>query len=302
MTRVVIAGSSGLIGSALRRSLEADNHEVIRLVRRQPREQGERLWDPAAAPQPRLVDGADVVVNLAGATLRARRWTAQYLDALRRSRTVAARSVAAMAAAAAVPPAVLISASGMRYYGVDRGDEILTEASRPGSPGFLPAVAREMEAATESASGAGIAVCHLRLGLVLSRRGGFLPALLPLFRAGLGGQFGTGQAFWSYVSLADAVRAVRFLAAHPGTAGPYNVTSPHPVRNEQFTRALASAVGRRARLRVPLGAISLAMGGAAAEVFGSLRVIPARLTEAGFRYQHPDLSSALRNALLSPPA
>lgn len=300
--RVVITGSSGLIGSALRRSLEEDNHVVIRLVRRQPRERGECAWDPAAAAQPRLLDGADVVVNLAGATLRTRRWTPRYQDVLRRSRTVAARTVATMAAAAAGPPAVLISASGMRYYGVDRGDEILTEASGPGSSGFLPAVAREMEAATEPAVGAGIAVCHLRLGLVLSRRGGFLPALLPLFRAGLGGQFGTGQAFWSYISLADAVGAVRFLATHPGAAGPYNITSPHPVRSEQFTRALASAVNRRARLRVPLGAVSLAMGGAAAEVFGSLRVIPARLTDAGFRHQHPDLNSVLRDALLSPPA
>jgi uncharacterized protein len=300
--RVVITGSSGLIGSALRRSLEADNHVVIRLVRRQPRERGERAWDPAAPPEPRLVDGADVVVNLAGATLRTRRWTPQYQDALRRSRAVAARTMAATAAAAAVPPAVVISASGMRYYGVDRGDDILTEASSPGSSGFLPTVARETEAATEPAASAGIAVCHLRLGLVLSRRGGFLPALLPLFRAGLGGQFGTGQAFWSYVSLADAVRAVRFLATYPGAAGPYNITSPQPVRNEHFTRALASAVNRHARLRVPLGAISLAFGGAAAEVFGSLRVIPARLTEAGFRYEHPDLNSALRDALLSPPA
>jgi uncharacterized protein len=295
--RVVITGSSGLIGSALRHSLEADQHVVIRLVRRPPRAPAELAWDPAGVPQPRLVDGADVVVNLAGATLRARRWTTSYQDLLRQSRMAAAENVAAMAAAAAAPPAVLISASGMRYYGVDRGDEILTEASTPGSPGFLPAVARDMEAAAQAAASAGIRVCHLRLGLVLSRQGGVLPTLLPLFRAGLGAQVGSGREYWSYVSLADAVRAVRFLATHPGTSGPYNITTPHPVRSEQFTQALAAEVGKRARLRVPMGAVRLAMGSTATEVFGSLRVVPARLTEAGFHHQHPDEHTALRNAL-----
>ena len=295
--RVVISGSSGLIGTALRRSLEADGHVVIRLVRRQPSAPGELAWDPAAPPRPRLVDGADVVVNLAGAGLDERRWTARYQDIMLRSRTGAAAAVAAMAAAAATPPTVLISASGMRYYGVDRGDDVLTEASDPGSPGFLPMVAGEWEAATEPASSAGIRVCHLRLGLVLSRHGGVLPRLLPLFRMGLGAQFGTGREFWSYVSLPDAVRAVRFLAAYPGASGPYNITTPHPVRNKQFTAALAHAVGKPARLRMPVGAVRLAMGGAATEVLGSLRVVPARLTEAGFRLEHADVHSALRDAL-----
>jgi uncharacterized protein (TIGR01777 family) len=227
--RVVITGSSGLIGSALRRSLEADEHVVIRLVRRPPQAAAELAWDPLGAPQPQLVDGADVVVNLAGATLRTRRWTARYQDLLRQSRTAATQNVAAMAVGAAAPPTVLISASGMRYYGVDRGDEVLTEASGPGSPGFLPTVAREMEAATEAAVSAGIRVCHLRLGLVLSRQGGVLSTLLPLFRAGLGARIGSGREYWSYVSLTDAVRAVRFWPPTPACPG--RATSPHRTRS-----------------------------------------------------------------------
>lgn len=295
--RIVVAGSSGLISTALCRSYERDGHRVVRLVRREPRTPHEVRWDPAAAPDPGLLDGADLVVNLAGAGIGDRRWSRQYQDLILRSRVGPTRTLAVMAAGAARPPARLVSASGIRYYGIDRGDEILTEASAPGSAGLLTATARAWEAATRPASDAGIPVCHLRLGLVLSRHGGVLARLLPWFRAGLGASFASGREFWSYVSLTDTVRAVRFLAAHPDTGGPYNITAPKPVRNKEFARALGHAVGRPAVLRVPRLALRVALGKIISEVLGGLRVVPDRLTEAGFQFLHPDLESALRDAL-----
>lgn len=292
--RIVIAGSSGLIGTALRRSYVADGHTVIRLVRRAPTADDERRWDPAAAPDPGLLAGADIVVNLAGAGLGERRWTRAYQDVLRRSRIDTAHTLAEMTTLADPRPRVLLSASGMRYYGVDRGDVELTESADSDPSGFLPAITREWEQATAPAT---IPVCHLRMGLVLARDGGVLPQLLSLFRKGLGGRLGSGREFWSYAGLADAVRAIRFLAETPGTRGPYNITTPNPVRSAEFTRTLAEVVGKPAVLRVPAWAMRLAMGKVAPEVLGSLRVLPARLTEAGFRFTHPELTQVLRDEL-----
>lgn len=293
--RIVIAGSSGLIGTALRRSYLADGHTVTRLVRRAPTAGDERRWDPAAAPDPGLLAGADVVVNLAGAGLGERRWTRAYQEVLRRSRIDTAHTLAEMTALADPQPRVLLSASGMRYYGVDRGDVELTETADSDPSGFLPAITREWEQATAPAT---IPVCHLRMGLVLARDGGVLPQLLPLFRKGLGGRLGSGREFWSYAGLVDAVRAIRFLAETPGTHGPYNITTPNPVRSAEFTRTLAEVVGKPAVLRVPTWAMRLAMGKVAPEVLGSLRVLPARLTEAGFRFTQPELAQVLRGELV----
>ena len=292
--KIVIAGSSGLIGTALRRSYAADGHTVIRLVRRTPAAGDERRWDPAAAPDPGLLAGADIVVNLAGAGLGEHRWTRTYQEVLRRSRIDTAHTLAVMTALADPRPRVLVSASGMRYYGVDRGDVELTEAAAADPAGFLPVVTREWEEATAPAT---IPVCHLRMGLVLARDGGVLPQLLPLFRNGLGARLGSGREFWSYAGLADAVRAIRFLAETPGTHGPYNITTPNPVRSAEFTRTLAEVVGRPAVLRIPTWAMRLAMGKVAPEVLGSLRVLPARLTEAGFRFTLPELGQVLRAEL-----
>jgi uncharacterized protein (TIGR01777 family) len=267
--RVAITGSSGLIGTALRESYEADGHTVVRLPRQVDREQ---------------VDGVDVVVNLAGAGIGARRWTRSYREVILRSRVDTTSALVAAIAQARRPPKALLSASGVSYYG-DRGDEVLTESSVGGS-GFLPSVVRQWEAA----AAADVPVCHLRFGLVLSTAGGVLPQLLPLFRLGLGARFGSGRQFWSWVSLADAVRAIRML---PGAQGPYNVTAPEPVRNSEFTRALAAALGRRAVLRVPGWSLRLALGGVAADALDSLRVLPTRLVEAGFRFEHGTIAAAL---------
>jgi uncharacterized protein (TIGR01777 family) len=283
----------------LRQACERDGDTVVRLVRREARGAGEVWWDPAV-PQPRLLDGVDVVVNLAGAAIGGRRWTAGYRDLIRRSRTVPAATLATMAARAAHPPAVLLSASGIRYYGVDRGDELLTEESPGDDAGLLPAVAHAWEAATGPATVAGVRVCHLRLGLVLSRHGGLLPPLLRMCRLGIAGYFASGREFWSTVSLADAVRAVRYLATRPDAAGPYNISSPDPVRNKELMRALGRLTGARALVGLPQPALRLAMGGTVDEVLGSLRVVPARLLADGFAFEHPDAASVLRAALTSP--
>lgn len=292
--RVVLAGSSGLIGTALRRAYAEDGHTVVRLVRRAPAAGDERQWDPTGTPDPGLLAGADVVINLAGAGLGERRWTRAYQEVLRRSRIDTARSLAVMTARAEDPPKVLVSASGMRYYGVDRGDLELTETSDSASDGFLPEITREWEEATAPAT---IPVCHLRMGLVLAREGGVLAQLLPLFRWGLGGRLGSGREFWSYVGLDDAVRAIRFIADQPAAHGPYNITTAYPMRSAEFTRTLAAVVGRPAVLRVPTWAMRVALGKVAPEVLGSLRVLPDRLTEAGFRFIHPELAQVLRHEL-----
>jgi uncharacterized protein (TIGR01777 family) len=291
MTNVVIAGSSGLIGTALRLSLEADGHTVTRLVRRAPEAPGEVEWPPAVE----VLADADVVVNLAGAGLGDRRWTPAYKKVLLDSRVETTAALAGLCVQAR--PAVLISASGMRWYGIDRGDEPLTETSTAASPGFLPMVSHRWEAATRPAEDAGIRVCHLRTGLVLSGQGGVLPKLLPFFRAGLGASIGSGREYWSQISLPDTVRAIRYLAENPQAYGPYNITAPYPVRSRDFATTLARELGRRAFLRLPIWPLRLTVGQVAPEVLGSLRVIPDRLTRAGFTFDHPDVGSALRAAL-----
>lgn len=294
--RVVIAGSSGLIGTALREAYESSGAQVVRLVRRPPRGPKEVRWDPMVV-SPGLLDGAEVVINLAGAGLGDRRWTRKYGEAIRSTRVVATQTLAQ--AAAKSQPGVLVSMSGIRYYGIDRGDEVLTESSAAGTDGLLNLVAREWEAATAAASDAGVRVCHLRAGLVLSGRGGLLPPLVRGCRFGLGSGFWTGREYWSFASLEDTVRAVRFLGAEPTLDGPFNVSTPNPIRNADLMRLLRRMVGARLTLPLPIprALLHLALGRIATEVFGGLRVIPARLEEAGFTFAHPDAESTLRAAL-----
>lgn len=297
---MVIAGSSGLIGGALRTAYSRDGHDVIRLVRRPAQTPDEIQWDPNH-PDPRLVDGADAVINLAGAPLGDRRWNARYRDLIASSRIDTASALAGMAARAGRPPSVLVSMSGIRYYGVDRGDEELRESSTAGSDGFLPRVTARWEAATGPAAAAGVRVCHLRTALVLSAGGGLLPRLLTPFRFGLGATLGSGRAYWSFLTLHDTVAAIRFLAGNPATGGPYNLSAPAPVRATDFTKALASAVGRPALLRLPVWALRVGTGQMGPEVLGSLRVLPERLAAAGFRFRDGDIESAVRRALRDGP-
>jgi hypothetical protein len=191
---------------------------------------------------------------------------------------------------------VLLCASATGIYG-DRGDEVLTEASLPGS-GFIPDLCLAWEKATQPARDAGIRVVHLRFGVVLSSQGGALAQMLPIFRAGVGGRLGSGRQWISWVALPDAIRIIEFALATTGIFGPVNLVAPNPVTNLEFTRALASALRRPAAFRIPAFALRLAFGEMAeATILQSERVLPARLSAAGFHFEYPELGTALREVL-----
>jgi uncharacterized protein (TIGR01777 family) len=295
--RVVITGSSGLIGTALCGALRQDGHDVVRLVRRPAQAADERQWD-LDNPDPRLVERTDVVVNLAASPIGDRRWNADYRAVIADSRIGAATALATMVAKADKPPALLISMSGIRYYGVDRGDEELTEASYPRDKGgFLPQVMYRWEAAARPPANSRVRVCTLRTGIVLSPAGGVLPRLIPPFRSGFGAILGSPRAYWSFLSLHDAVSAILFLTTHPNAEGPYNLSAPKPARAAEFTRALSSAVGRPAALWLPRWALRIGLGQVSTEALGSLRVLPERLEQAGFQFRDRDIETALSSVL-----
>lgn len=295
--RVAICGSSGFIGTALTASLRADGHDVLRLVRRAAAEPDEASWDPARG----VVDdedlgGVEAVVNLSGANVGARRWTRHYKHVVRDSRVRTTAFLASVLARLPNPPRVLVCASGVGYYGPDRGDEVVDEDDVAGD-GFLAGLCVEWEQAAAPARAAGIAVCQARFGVVMDKSGGGLARMLPLFRLGLGGALGSGEQFWSLVSLHDTVRALRFMIEQHGCVGPHNVTAPAPVTNAEFSRVLAAELSRPRLLPVPGLGLRAALGEYANEATGSLRVIPSRLTSAGFAFDHPDVTSIVRAAL-----
>ena len=292
--QVAITGSSGLIGTALAAALRADGHRVIRLVRAGPPAQDTLVWDPRAERgglDPRSLDGVGAVVHLAGAGVADKRWTAGYRDEIRNSRVQGTRALVSALAAMAAPPGVLLSGSAIGWYG-DVGGREVTE-SEPAGRGFLAGVVRDWEAAAGEAASAGIRVVTLRSGIVLSRHGGMLGRLLPLFRLGLGGRLGSGRQVMSWIGLPDWVAAARFLLAHADVTGPVNLTSPNPVSNAEFTTALAHAVHRPAVLSVPVPALKLAVGGVSSDILSSARVMPQRLLAEGFGYQHAGIAGAL---------
>lgn len=295
--KVAITGSSGLIGTALRASFVADGHEVLRLVRRPAQSADEISWDPAAGLlDPALLEGVEAVVNLAGAGVGDRRWTRSYKQTIRDSRLSATTTLVSALTQLDRRPRVLVSQSGIDAYGPGHGSDIVDE-DEPLGEGFLAAVCLDWESAAASASKADIAVCHSRMGVVMTRKGGALAQMLPLFRRGLGGPLAGGQQYWSFISLADAVGALRFLVETHGCSGPYNVTVPEPITNAEFTRVLAKAVGKPALFPVPELALRIRLGGFTDQIVNSLRVIPARLVEAGFEHRHPDAPSVVAAAL-----
>jgi len=294
--RILITGSSGLVGSALTAALEAAGHRVTRVVRSVPRE-GDVLWSPAAGTlDAGRLEGHDAAVNLAGEPI-AGRWTEARKARILGSRVHGTRLLASALARLSQPPAVLVSASAIGFYG-DRGEEALTEASAPGS-GFLPRVVQAWEAATEAAEAAGIRVVLLRFGIVLSAKGGALGQMLRPFRLGLGGPVGSGRQFVSWIALDDAVRAVQLALTQGTLAGPANVVSPHPVANVDFARALGRVLRRPVLFRAPAWLIRLVLGEMGRELLlSSTRAVPSRLLAAGFRFRHPELEGALRHVLL----
>jgi uncharacterized protein (TIGR01777 family) len=296
--RILAAGASGFLGSRLIERLRAAGHEVTRLVRRPPHHPGEIQWDPAAGQlDPTALAGVTAVVNLAGAGVGDRRWTEQYRQLLRTSRVETTSTLASTIAGrpSTDRPAALLNASAVGWYG-DTGDHVVTEEA-PAGEGFLADMCRVWEAATRPAEDAGVRVVRLRTGYPLHRDGGFLkPQLLP-FRLGIGGPFGGGRQWVSWISLADWLAAVLLLLDRDDLAGPVNVVGPAPVTNAEFTRHLGAALHRPAVLPIPSLALRIALGGLATELLSSARVLPSVLPRAGFSYQHPDLPGALRAAL-----
>jgi uncharacterized protein (TIGR01777 family) len=291
--RVVVTGSTGLIGQALLSTLGAGGHETVTLVRRAGGP-GEARWDPAAGRiDAGALAGADAVVHLAGAGIGDRRWTPARRDVILGSRVESTSLLCGALAGLDRPPSVLVSASAIGYYG-DRGDEELTETSEPGT-GFQAEVCRRWEEATAEAEEAGIRVVHLRSAVVLARTGGALAKQLPLFRAGLGGRLGRGDQWLSWITLRDEVGAIIHALDTPSLSGPLNASAPGPVTNRTFTKELGRALRRPAVLAVPPFALRVALGRDLADelLLGSLKVMPARLLETGYRFRDPDLGAAL---------
>jgi uncharacterized protein (TIGR01777 family) len=274
---------------------------ITSLVRRLPTNAGgsEVLWDPYSVTpvsDPRSLDGSTAAVHLSGANVAGRRWSAAYKREIIESRVKPTHAMATLLASLRPKPAVLVCASATGVYG-GRGDELLTEASLPGT-GFLPEVCLAWEKATQPATDAGIRVVHLRFGVVLSPDGGALAKMLPVFRAGLGGKLGSGRQWISWVTLPDAVRAIEFALRTASLSGPVNVVAPNPVTNLEFTRALGRALHRPTLLQVPAFALRLAFGEMAeATILESARVIPACLSGSGFDFEYPELDAGLRALL-----
>lgn len=290
--KVVIAGSSGLIGTALVAALRRDGHEVSRLVRRAPAAPDEFAWDPARAQlDERALRGADAVVNLCGASIGERRWNGGYKQLLRDSRITPTDVLATAVAAAGVP--TLVNASGVHYYGGDTGDTVVDETS-PAGTGFLATLCRDWEAATEPAAAAGVRTVLVRSAVVLARNGGMLSMLHPLYWLGLGGRLGSGRQYTPWISLDDEVGAIIFALTHPEISGPINSAGPAPVTNAEFNRALGRAVHRPTPFIVPGFALRAVVGELADEaILRGPRAIPAALEQAGYTFQHPTIGAAL---------
>ena len=295
--RIAITGSTGLIGTALSRHLEAAGHEILPVVRTTPRP-GEIGWDPSAG---RLdaddLAGLDAVVHLAGAGIGDHRWTDDYKQVLIDSRVDGTTLLAErLAELGSEGPSTLVSGSAIGFYG-DRGDEVVDE-SAPAGEGFLAEICQRWEAATAAAGEAGVRVAHIRTGIVLTPKGGALKKMLPIFKLGAGGKFGNGTQWMSWISLTDEVRAVEHLLTS-SVSGPVNLTAPNPVRNADFADTLGDVLGRPTIVPVPKFGPKLLLGGELADalLFDGQRVQSSVLQGDEFTFEHADLAAALRAEL-----
>jgi uncharacterized protein (TIGR01777 family) len=296
--RILMAGSSGFLGTHLADHLRAAGHDITRLVRRPARSADEAPWDPASGQlDGSLVAAADAVINLAGVGVGDKRWTASHKNAIRSSRVDTAGTIAQTIAhlPAEDRPAVLLQASAVGWYG-DTGDTEVTEEA-PAGTDFLADVCRVWEAASRPAEDAGTRVVLLRTGLPLDERGGLLkPQMLP-FRLGIGGKLGGGKQWLPWIALADWLRAADFLLERREVAGPVNVVGPQPVTNATFTQAFGRLLHRPTIMPIPGPALHLMLGGLAGEALKSQRVLPGVLRRSGFTWTYPTLESALDAAL-----
>jgi len=298
--KILMTGSSGLVGTALGSVLARAGHTVCRLVRPQSsanegaKEGFAVAWNPATGELGGAGVGADAVVNLAGASIADGRWTTQRKELLRASRIDTTRALVNALAKMNARPSVLVSASAIGIYG-DRGDEMLTEQSKPGTD-FLAGVAQEWEAEALKAEALGIRVVLARFGIILAREGGALPKMLTPFKLGVGGRLGSGKQWMSWVTLDDAVGILRFAIENAPVRGATNVVSPQPLQNAEFTSVLAKTMHRPAFFPAPAFALRLALGEMAdALLLSSQRVLAQVLEKTGYQFVHSDLSAALKN-------
>ncbi|MDV9178702.1 TIGR01777 family oxidoreductase [Streptomyces sp. W16] len=295
-SRIAVTGASGLIGSALVRSLTADGHEVVRLVRRAARGADEVCWDPEGEyVDTAALDGCDAVVNLAGAGVGDHRWTDAYKKTVRDSRVLGTAALAEAVAALDRPPRVWVNGSAIGFYG-ETGERAVDEDAPPGD-GFLPSLCVEWEEATAPVQEAGVRTVFARTGLVVAKDGGAWAKLFPLFKAGVGGRFGDGRQYWSFVALHDEVAAIRHLIDTEGLSGPFNLTAPNPLTNREIAAAMGRVLHRPSLFTVPASALKLVLGEMSGDVLGSQRVLPKRLLESGFTFTFPEIEGAIRAAL-----
>jgi len=298
--KILVTGSSGLVGTALVSALARGGHTVCRLVRPQsaggegPKEGFVVAWNPATGELGGAGVGADAVVNLAGASIADGRWTAQRKALLRSSRIDTTRALVGALTKMNARPSVLVSASAIGYYG-DRGNEALTEGSKPGG-NFLAGLAQEWEAEALKAEALGIRVVLPRFGIVLAREGGALPKMMLPFKIGVGGKLGSGRQWMSWVTLEDVVGILRFAIENAPVRGAINIVSPQPLQNVEFTKVLAKVMRRPALFPAPTFALRLALGEMAdALLLSSQRVLPRAIEKLGHRFLHSDLPTALKS-------
>jgi len=295
--RILVTGSSGLVGAALTSFLSTGGHTVLRLVRSRSEDGPFAVyWDPSGILDASRLEGLDAAVHLAGESIAQGHWTEEKKQRIRESRVEGTRLLCETMACLRTPPRVLVCASALGYYG-DRGDALLTEDDPPGS-GFLAEVCQAWEAATGVASRNGIRVVNLRLGMVLTPAGGALARMLPPFRLGLGGRLGSGDQYVSWISLEDAVGAIHHAVMTPGLSGAVNCVTPRPVTNSELTKSLGRVLRRPAVLRVPAPVLRRRFGELADTLLlGSTRATPAALTASGYQFRQRDLDLALHQML-----
>lgn len=298
--KILVTGSTGLIGSRLCSSLSAEGRHVLRMVRKTSAGGDEISWDPSSGKlDAGALEGIDTVIHLAGENIAGGRWTAERKRRIWDSRTVGTRFLAQALAHLSNPPKTLISVSAVGYYG-DRGEEQLSEESTPGT-GFLPDLCREWERATEPAAGRGIRVVIPRLGTVLSPKGGALALMLPVFRLGMGGRIGSGSQYMSWIAMEDLVDVIHHAMHCESLKGPVNAVSPNPATNLLFSKTLGRVLSRPVFLALPSFAARIVFGEMAKEaLLASARVFPARLRDSGYPFRFPELEAALRHAFLKP--
>ena len=295
--KVLISGSTGLLGTALVRNLETSGHSVTRLVRpNSSTVQNGIAWDPSTGTlDARQLEGLDAAIHLSGENVASRRWTAEQKARIRDSRVKSTELLASTLARLDSPPKVFASASATGYYG-DRGGEILTEGAAPGSD-FLAGVGVEWERATAPAEEAGIRVVNMRTSVVLTAAGGMVATVGPIFKLGLGGRLGSGAQYLSWISRQDIIRAMEWILERDDLSGPVNLCSPNPVTNSEFTRTMGSVLRRPALFPVPRFALRITQGEITDMLLASVRAVPDALIASGFEFNHPHLEDALRWAL-----